>query len=218
MLWTGLSLRLSLYFGALIFSSTLKNSPTAWGCYQHTLLLAWYSAGEEQSWFPSNMMLWGSSDQIILFLTAWGTFRCFFHKFQVCFHASTLNRGLSLAIKPRSMECCCGVCPSVGFSHLHIQYMIIEVEDDQVLGQSPSPSIAQFGQEVSSRKRPGCFKLLPLRVTETKSFCENSMKQNFFSELFPRCVAWCKPLYRQFFWPQDLVFAWICIISCWTFY
>ncbi len=35
----------------------LKNSPTAWGCYQHTLLLGWYSVGEAQSWFPSNMML-----------------------------------------------------------------------------------------------------------------------------------------------------------------
>ncbi len=38
-------------------SLPLKNSPTAWGCYQHTLLLGWYSAGDEQSWFPSNMML-----------------------------------------------------------------------------------------------------------------------------------------------------------------
>ncbi len=38
-------------------SLLLKNSPIAWGCYQHTLLLGWYSAGDEQSWFPSNMML-----------------------------------------------------------------------------------------------------------------------------------------------------------------
>ncbi len=57
MLWTRFLLRLSQYFGALNFSSTLKNSPTAWGCYQHTLLLGWYSAGDEQSWFPSNMKL-----------------------------------------------------------------------------------------------------------------------------------------------------------------
>ncbi len=53
MVWTGFSLRLSLYFGALSFSCVpqsllLKNSPTAWGCYQHTLLLGWYSAGDEQ--------------------------------------------------------------------------------------------------------------------------------------------------------------------------
>ncbi len=27
-------------------SLLLKNTPTAWGCYQHTLLLGWYSAGD----------------------------------------------------------------------------------------------------------------------------------------------------------------------------
>ncbi len=50
-------------------SLSLKNSPTAWGCFHHTLLLGWYSAGDEQSWFPSIMMLkwlhngggWGDS-------------------------------------------------------------------------------------------------------------------------------------------------------------
>ncbi len=66
MLWTGFSLRLSLYFGALSFflysdesfsPCHWKTCPTAWGCYQNTLLLGWYSAGDEQSWFPSNMML-----------------------------------------------------------------------------------------------------------------------------------------------------------------
>ncbi len=56
---TGFSWRLSQYFGALSFligwvpqSLPLKNSPTAWGCYQHTLLLGWYSAGDEQSLVP----------------------------------------------------------------------------------------------------------------------------------------------------------------------
>ncbi len=83
MLWTGFSLRLSLYFGALSFSSSLtspsvpaaENTPTAWGCYQHTLLLGCYSAGDEQSWFPSDMML---RIERILFLRVWGSFRCFF--------------------------------------------------------------------------------------------------------------------------------------------
>ncbi len=50
---------------------------------------------------------------------------------------------------------------------------------------SPSPSIAQFGQEASSKKNPGCFKLLPLRVTETTCFCDPSMKQNFFLNSSP---------------------------------
>ncbi len=100
--------------------------------------------------------------------------------------------------------------------------MIIELKksDHQVLrhhsNQNPSPSIAQFGQEVCSRKNPGCFKLLLLRVIEMTCFCEHSMKQNLFSELSCRCVAWHKPvseLYGQFFWPQGLFFALICIIS-----
>ncbi len=71
--------------------------------------------------------------------------------------------------------------------------MIMELKSDhQVLGhhsnQSPSPSIAQFGQEASSKKNPGCFKIIPLKEIKTTCFCDPSMKQNFF-ELFPRCVA-----------------------------
>ncbi len=61
---------------------------------------------------------------------------------------------------------------------------------------------AAAGYGASSKKYPVCFKCIPLRVTETTCFCYPSMKQNFFSELFPRCVAWCKPvseLYRLFF-------------------
>ncbi len=46
-----------LLFGWVPQSLLLKNSPIAWGCYQHILLLGWYSAGDEQSCFPSNMML-----------------------------------------------------------------------------------------------------------------------------------------------------------------
>ncbi len=86
MLWTGFSLRLSLYFGALSFSSTLTSPsvPAAeeqlhsMSWYQHALLLGWYSAGDEQSWCPSNMMLRGSSHQRISFLRVWGSFRCFY--------------------------------------------------------------------------------------------------------------------------------------------
>ncbi len=65
MLWTGFSLRLSLYLGALSFSSTLKCSlvPAAEKQTHSMRLLpahftcGMYSAGDEQSWFPSNMML-----------------------------------------------------------------------------------------------------------------------------------------------------------------
>ncbi len=43
-------------------------------------------------------------------------------------------------------------------------------------------------QLLSLAKRPpnpGCFKLLPLRVTETTCFCEPSMKQNFIRNSSP---------------------------------
>ncbi len=62
--------------------------------------------------------------------------------------------------------------------------------------------MSRAGYGASSKKCPVCFKCIQLRVTETTCFCYPSMKQNFFSELFPRCVAWCKPvseLYRLFF-------------------
>ncbi len=71
--------------------------------------------------FKHDALNGGSSDQRILFLSVWGSFRC------------------------------------------------------------PSPSVAQFGQEASSKKNPGCFKLLPLRVTETTCFCDPSMKPIFLN-------------------------------------
>ncbi len=99
-------------------SLLLKNSPTAWGCYQHTLLVGWYSAGDDQSWFPSNMML-----RIEVHQTRASSFSqsegplCAFLQLP---SVSSLRRGLSLAIKPRSVECCSDDCPSEGFSHLHV--------------------------------------------------------------------------------------------------
>ncbi len=62
------------------------------------------------------------------------------------------------AIKPRLVEYFDDVCSSVDFC--------IYDHGDQVLGhhtnQSPSPSFAQFGQEGSSRKSPGSFKLITI--------------------------------------------------------
>ncbi len=60
--------------------------------------------------FKHDAWKWVSSDQIILFLSVF---------FQMCFHVSTLKRGLSL--KPRLLECCSDVCHSEDFSHLHIR-------------------------------------------------------------------------------------------------
>ncbi len=65
MLWTGFSLSISLYFGELSFYSILmslsvpgaEKQPHSMRPLQHTLRLGRYSACDEQSWFPSNMML-----------------------------------------------------------------------------------------------------------------------------------------------------------------
>ncbi len=114
------------------FSSTLmspsvpaaENSTTAWDCYQHTLPLGWYSAGDEQSWFPSNMMLRievhqtrescfsQSEGPLGAFLQIPGVFSCVFTEVRIEFGHT--------AIKPRSVECCSDVCPSVDLSCLHI--------------------------------------------------------------------------------------------------
>ncbi len=105
-------------------SLPLKNSPTAWGCYQHTLLLGWYTAGDEQSWFPSNMMLRievhqtrescfsQSEGPLGAFLQIPSVFSCVFNEERIEFGRTT--------IKPRLVECCSDVCPSVGFFYLHI--------------------------------------------------------------------------------------------------
>ncbi len=100
-----------------------------------------------------------------------------------CVYTEERIESCHTAIKPRSMECCSDVCPFVDFSYLHI-WSWSSTSDHQVLGHhtnhSPSPSVAQFVLEASSRKSTSCFKLLPLRVTETTFFCEPSMKHIFF--------------------------------------
>ncbi len=120
MLWTGFSLRLSLYFGALRFSSSLTSPsvPAAeeqlhsMSCFQHTSLLGRYSAGDEQSWFPSNMMLGievhqtresGSSQSE----GPLGVFSCVFTEQRTEF-------GHTRLLFPRSVECCSDVCLGLG--------------------------------------------------------------------------------------------------------
>ena len=71
------------------------------------------------------------------------------------------------AIKPRSVEYFSDGCPSGSFSHLHTKSVVLHESDHRVLGhlsfQGPSPPIAQFGRTASSRKSPGCSKLLPFK-------------------------------------------------------
>ncbi len=130
---------------------------------------------------------WGSSDQRILFLTVWGSFRCFFAN-SMCLHwgEDWVWPHRHKAQIGGVLQWCLSFCRFLLSPHM---IMELNQSDHQVLhhhsNQSPSPSITQFGQETSSRKSPGCFKLLPLRVTETTCFCETSMLQNCFLNSSP---------------------------------
>ncbi len=132
MLWNGFSLRLSQYFGALSFSSTLtslsvpaaEKQPHSMRLLPAHITFGLYSAGDEQSWFPSNMMLRievhqtrescfsQSEGPLAAFLQIPSVFSCVFTEERIEFGHT--------AIKPRSVECCSDVCPSVSFSNLHI--------------------------------------------------------------------------------------------------
>ncbi len=111
MLWTGFSLRLSQYVCALSFYSTLTSlSVPAAEKHPHSMRLrpahftfGMYSACDEQSWFPSNMVLGieihqtrescftESDDPLGTFLQIRSVFSCVFTEED------------NTAIKPRSM-------------------------------------------------------------------------------------------------------------------
>ncbi len=98
-----------------------KNSPIVRGCYQHTLLLGWYSAGDEQSWFPSNIMLrievhqtrescLSQSESLLgvfvyLFLQIPGVFSCVF--------TEEIIESVHTTIKHRLVECCSYIHPDL---------------------------------------------------------------------------------------------------------
>ncbi len=120
MLWTGFSLRLSLYFGAFHFSST-PTSPCCWKTVpQHEAATAHFTFG--MVLFKIYAWNWGSSDQIILFITVWWSFRCFFANSKCVFMCLHWREDWVLphCIKLRSMECYSDVCLSADFSYLHI--------------------------------------------------------------------------------------------------
>ncbi len=124
---------------------------------------------------------------------------------------STLKRGLSVAIKPRSMECCRDVCP-VDFSYLHIRSWSSNRVTIRFLVTSLTKALLH--QLLSLARRPALGRVLLFQTSSIKGIRDYMLlwpfnEADFFSELFPRCVAWRKPvseLYRQFFWPRGLVF------------
>ncbi len=186
---TRFSLRLSQYFGALSFSSTLTSpSVPAAEKQPHSmrLLPAHFTFGmvhcrwwAELVSFKHDVWNWGSSDQRISFLRVWGSFGCFF-VFSCVFTEERIEFG-HISIKPRLMECCSGVCPSVDFSYLHIWSWSSTRVTIRFLVTTLTKALLHQLLSLARRpaKSPGCSKLLPLRVMET------SMQHNFFRNSSP---------------------------------
>ena len=150
---------------------------------------------------PKSSILF-SSDQRILFLLVWESFRC---------------------QKAWLVECCRNGCPSGSFSHLHRGTVELSQSDHRVLGhlldQGPSSLIGQFGREVSSSL--GGSKLLPFKndgghcVVGDLQCCRSVFVH------FPRSVPRHNPvseLYGQFLRPHGLFFSLACTVNRGTLY
>ncbi len=99
-----------------------------------------------------------------------------------CVFTEERFKSCHIAIKPRSVECCRDVCPSVDFSCLHIWSCSSTRVTIRFLVTTLSKALLhQLLSLASSMKSPGCLKLLPLMVTETTCFCDPLMKYNFFT-------------------------------------
>ncbi len=156
--------------------------------------------------FKHDAWIWGWSDLIILFLTVWGSFRCFFVNSKCVLTEERIEFGHT-AIKPSSVECCCDVSPISTYDHgaqLDVHSSVNATAwawtQSNVSGETwkcaSAPSnlrvtirflvstltkalLHQLLRSSSSRKSPGRFKRLLLKITDTTCFCETSMKQNF---------------------------------------
>ncbi len=133
-------------------------------------------AGFHQTWCLELRLNW-----------VWGSFMCLLQipsMFSCVFTEERIEFGHT-DIKPRSVDCCRDVCSSVGFSHLHIwSWSSTRVTISFFVttrNQSPTDQLLSLA---SSRKSPGCFKLLLLWIMATR-FCESSAQQNVFLNSSP---------------------------------
>ncbi len=115
----------------LFFYSDESPSPCRWKTDPHheaatSTLYFWVGTLQVMSraWFPSNMMLGIEVHQTreYYFSQSEGPLGAFLLILNVfsCVYIEERIESCHTAIKPRSMECCSGVCPSVDFSYLHI--------------------------------------------------------------------------------------------------
>ncbi len=124
-----------------------------------------YSAGDEQSWFLQTWCLevmsecpLGAFSKCVFFCLHWGEDWVWPHHYKAPI-GGVLQWCLSFCIWSWS-----STRETIGFLATTL---------------SPSPSVARFGQETSSKKSPG-FKLLPWRGTETTCFCDVWLDANLF--------------------------------------
>ena len=139
---------------------------------------------------PKSVML-DSSDQRILFLMVWESFRCLLANSKRAVMCLLLRSGFRLAttIKAWLAECCRDVCPSGRFSHLHRGTLELCQSDHRILGYLPdqwlSPPITQFGR----RPALGRFLVVPnifhIRIMEATVFLVTFNAAEMFWYPFP---------------------------------
>ncbi len=180
---SGFSLRLSQYFGALRLSSTLTSPsvPAAEKQPHSTRLLpahftvGMYSAGDERTGI---LQTWCLELKFIRPENLRVFFSCFFVNSKCVFMCLNWREDWVWPHHHKALiSVCLSFCKFLQSAHMIMSSNRVTI---RVLhhpsNQSPSPSVAQFGQEASSRKNPGCFKLLPLRETQRL----HASEQNFF--------------------------------------
>ncbi len=115
------------------------------------------------------------------------SFRCFFENSKCVFMSLHWREDWVLphpTIKPRTMECCSGFCPSVDFSYLHIWSWSSTRVTIRFLVTTLTKALLH--QLLSLARWPALGRVLVvsnvfhLRLTETTCFCDSSMKQIFF--------------------------------------
>ena len=167
----------------------------------------WAVPGFLQTWrleLRTNSSVLFSSDLKILFLPVRESFRCFFIcKLQAGFHVPFTEKRFPSghsAITPRSVKCCSDAYPSGKFLlSLYTGSLELSHSDHQVLGhlsyQGPSPPHhAQFGWAASSRKSPGCSKLLPFKNYGGHCALGNIQYSRNIFVAFPRSVPRHSPV------------------------
>ncbi len=153
----------------LFFYSDESLSPCRWKTApQHeastSTLYFWDGTLQVMSsaWFPSNMMLGIEVHQTrsYYFSQSEGPLGAYLQILSVfsCVYTEERIESCHTTIKPRSMECCSGVCPSVDFSYLYIRSWSSTRVTIRFLVTTPTKALLH--QLLSLAKRPALVRVL----------------------------------------------------------